>query len=129
METSESGSVQFTLVVDGTTSYEADLSISVHSPNGQGMLSKSSVYISIYTFYSTVVPDVYLVEPNITIPAYTTFVIGYTVYIISDDILEYDGDIVLMITGYDRVNGGENATVTIFNDDGQCTCFNIMLRV
>lgn len=68
--------------------------------------------------YNAVVADVYLDEPNITIPAYQTFVTGYTVSIISDNILEDDEDILLMITGYDRVIGGANATITILNDDG-----------
>lgn len=39
LETSENGSLQLTLIVYGVTSYEANLSISVHSPNGQGMLA------------------------------------------------------------------------------------------
>ena len=38
--------------------------------------------------------------------------------IVSDDILEYDDEFCVAITGYDRVEGGDNANFTILNDDG-----------
>ena len=67
---------------------------------------------------NAVAADVYLEEPNVTIYADQVYR-EYTISIISDDILEYNEEVSLVISGYDRVNGGDNATITILNDDGK----------